>query len=158
MPRCGSTFLMRVLRRGRNVCFGGETHDFIHALKRIHSYRSDLLKRFPQASSSIETQVADGQYPAFQFQATQDEWNTSIIHLMEVWIGALPKTEFWGWKEVVLGRSHEDMNAFFWLADLLPEAKFIILKRNFEEIEASMRKSPRWVDQSLARQPCFQPD
>ena len=144
LPRSGSTLFMRILRRGENARFGGETHDFLPALRRMHGYRADLLRRFPQAATPIEEQAAANHYPAFWFQASQAEWDAAIVHLMHVWMGLTGKTEFWGWKEVVMGRSEDDVQTLSWLANLLPNARFVLLHRRLREAAASMRKSPDW--------------
>jgi Sulfotransferase family len=144
LPRSGSSLLMRILDRGKDTVFGGETRDLLLRVHAMHAFREEFKLRCPISITPLKETKEKKLFQAFLLRGESEAWDESIRGVLKAWAGCQPTTRFWGWKEVHIGRYDEGIRALEWLMQLLPSIKFIYLQRDQNEVLRSMNERPKW--------------
>ncbi len=144
LPRSGSTLLMRLLNRVPGCKFGGETQRLFAAVKTLHEFRTHFCKLRPISGRSLEETKADKRFQPFLLHGSEEQWDAASRGVLEAWAGVDEDTRFWGWKEVHICRYPAGTEILAWVARVLPDAQFIWLRRNPEDVHRSMAARPGW--------------
>jgi hypothetical protein len=71
---------------------------------------------------------------------SESEWKKHTSLLLEKWSGANSLLhDFWGWKEIRMGKKGS-FDLLNWIQDIFPNAKIIILRRDFGDVLKSALK------------------
>jgi Sulfotransferase family len=142
---------MRLLNRVPYTMFGGETKSLFFELKRLYDFRENFVAGYPLAVRGLEVMKSEQKFPPHLLQGTEEQWRDVMRSVLQAWAGVKPDTRFWGWKEVHLCRYDAGVEIMSWVAELVPDAKFIWLMRDPQEVVESMQRSPNWWRQHFGK-------
>lgn len=142
-PRSGSTLLMRYLHDTPGGRFGGETDNFWWPLHTLFSQAAEMKEEFPASELTLAEQLASGNFPS-RFAPPEELIHDACRRHLLATAGVQPGTspDFWGWKDVYIGRQGAGHEIFRMIHILFPAAQLVMLFRDPEACLTSMMT--RW--------------